>query len=374
MTTATESPRPDHAQAGGRTSRRGGLTRTAVGVLGLMTVADGIALMVLAFAGDPGEAIRLAELGFGAAVLVPGMLLVKLGFSRGAVRLGLLLPELVLAAALLTLGVAMPAFHRGAVGYETARNQFLLVVLALALGSAGLVLSGLSAPTAERGGRLSFPGALRDGVLLIVGTILLAIGIGQLAGPKLMPPMWNWISFLGITIPGMLVLIAREFVKQADRRRDHRGPGALGRSLLIELMLVGGLFVMIYGSAANLTLGKNGFTTGFKNDTAGLTLLLAAIIVLVLVRGAAKRAVPQRSTALLVMLGHLLYAAAVIAFIYGERSVIMGKPPMIQIGAAAGAASAILVTGVLVLVIGRTLASPRVSNLGIAAPTEAAAR
>ncbi len=373
MTTDTESPRPD-AQAGGRTSRRGGLTRTAVGVLGLITVADGMALMVLAFAGDPGGAIRLAEVVFGAAVLIPGLLLVRMGFSRGAVRLGLLLPEVVLAAALLTLGVAMPAFHQGAVGYQTARNQFLLVVLALALGSAGLVLSGLSAPTAERGGRLSFPGALRDGVLLIVGTILLAIGIGQLAGPKLMPPMWNWISFLAITIPGMLVLIAREFVKQADRRRDHRGPGALGRSLLIELMLVGGLFVMIYGSAANLTLGKNGFTTGFKNDTAGLTLLLAAIIVLVLVRGAAKRAVPQRSTALLVMLGHLLYAAAVIAFIYGERSVIMGKPPMIEFGAAAGAGSAIVVTGLLVLVIGRALASPRVSNLGIDAPPEAGAR
>lgn len=374
MTTTTDSPRPNHAQAGGRNSRRDGLTRTAAGVLGVITVADGIALMVLAFAGDPGTATRLTEVVFGGVILVVGLFLVRSGVSRGPVRLGVLLPEIVLASALLTLGAAMPAFHRGAVDYQTARDQFLLVVLALALGSAGLVLSGLSAPTAERGGRLSFPGALRDGVLLIVGTILLAIGIGQLAGPKLMPPMWNWISFLGITIPGMLVLIAREFVKQADRRRDHRGPGALGRGLLIELMLVGGLFVMIYGSGANLTLGKNGFTTGFKNDTAGLTLLLAAIVVLVIVRGAAKRAVPQRSTALVVMFGNLLYVGAVIAFIYGERSVIMGKPPMIEIGAAAGAASAILVTGLLVLVIGRTLASPRVSNLGIDAPTEAGAR
>jgi hypothetical protein len=64
------------------------------------------------------------------------------------------------------------------------------------------------------------------------------------------------------------------------------------------------------------------------------------------------------------MLGNLLYAGAVIAFIYGGRSVIMGKHPMIQTGVAAGAASAILVTGLFVLVIGRTLASPRVSNLG----------
>lgn len=62
------------------------------------------------------------------------------------------------------------------------------------------------------------------------------------------------------------------------------------------------------------------------------TLLLAAVVVLTIVRGAAKRAVPQRSAALVVMLGNLLYAGAVIAFIYGGRSVIMGKHPMIQTG------------------------------------------
>ncbi len=36
------------------------------------------------------------------------------------------------------------------------------------------------------------------------------------------------------------------------------------------------------------------------------------------------------------MLGNLLYAGAVIAFIYGERSAVMGKHPMIQIWVAAG--------------------------------------
>lgn len=138
-------------------------------------------------------------------------------------------------------------------------------------------------------------------------------------------------------------------------------------------MLVGGLFVMIYGSGANLTLGKNGYTTGFKNNATGLTLLLVAAIVLAVVRGAAKRAVPQRNPALVVVLGNLVYAGAVIAFIYGERSVIMGKPPMLLTGAAAAAASVILVTGVLILVIGRSLASPRVNNLGIEAPAEAGA-
>lgn len=349
------------------------MTRVVALVLGFAMFANGVALVVLAFAGDPGAGTRVAELVFGMAIVVPGLLMAKSGISRQAVHQGPLFPDVVLAGSLLTLGVAMPAFHQGAVDYQTAVDQFAFVLVGLGLGSAGLMLSGVTAPTAERAGKLSFPGAVRDGVLLIVGTILLAISLGQLANPKLMPPMWNWISFVGITIPGMLVLVAREFVKQADRRSEHRGVGALGRSLLIEVMLVGGLFIMIYGSGANLTLGKNGYTTGFKNDATGLTLLLVAAVVLAVMRGAAKRAVPQRNPALVVGVGNLVYAAAVIAFIYGERSVIMGQPPKLQIGTAAWAASAILVTGLLILVIGRTLASPRVSNLGIEAPTEAGA-
>lgn len=378
MTTATDSsrpgsPRPGHAQATSATGDRAVVTRTVAVVLGLATFGDGLALVVLAFAGHPGLGTRVAELVFGLAVVVPGLWMATSGISRQPVHQGALFPDVVLAGALLTLGVAMPAFHHGLVDYQSAVDQFVFVVVGLGLGSAGLVLSGVTAPTAERAGKLSFPGAVRDGVLLIVGTILLAISIGQLADPKLMPPMWNWISFLAITIPGMLILVAREFVKQADRRSEHRGVGALARSLLIEVMLVGGLFVMIYGSGANLTLGKNGYTTGFKNNATGLTLLLVAAIVLAVVRGTAKRAVPQRNPALVVVLGNLVYAAAVIAFIYGERSVIMGKPPMLQTGAAAAAASVILVTGVLILVIGRSLASPRVNNLGIEAPAEAGA-
>ena len=373
MTTTTYSPGHDHAQAGVATSRRSGLTHAAAVVLGVATVADGVALLVLAFAGHPDGGTRVAEVVFGVAILGPGLWMATTGLTRRPVHLGPLLPDVVLAGALLTLGVAMPAFHRGAVDYQTARDQFVFVVLGLGLGSAGLALSGISAPTAERTGRLSFPGAVRDGVLLIVGTILLAIAIGQLAGPKLKPPRWNWISFVGITIPGMLILIVREFAKQADRRRDHRGLGALGRSLLIETMLVGGLFIMIYGSSANLTLGKNGYTTGFKNDIPGLTLLLTAAAVLTVVRGTAKRVVPQHSGALVVMLGNLLYAGAVIAFIYGERAVIMGKHPTFQTGASAAAASAILATGLLVLIIGRTLANPRVNYLGVQMPTEASA-
>jgi len=43
--------------------------------------------------------------------------------------------------------------------------------------------------------------------------------------------------------------------------------------------------------------------------------------------------------------------------------------PMLQTGAASAAAAAILVAGVLTLLIGRTLASPRVNNLGIDAPS-----
>ncbi len=94
---------------------------------------------------------------------------------------------------------------------------------------------------------------------------------------------------------------------------------------------------------AGSRLGPRGWTSGggpcrcdrvtsWSRPIAGLTLLLAAVVVLTIVCGAAKRAVPQRSAALVVMLGNLLYAGAVIAFIYGERSVVMGKHPMIQAG------------------------------------------
>jgi len=363
MMTAIELPRPGQHQAETGNAGREALCRVAALVLGLATLADGAALVVLGFAGHPALGYRISEVAFGIAVAVPGLLTAKAAIPGGKVHLGVLLPEIVLAGALLSLGVAMPAFHQGAVTYHTALWQFVLVLSGLGLGSAGLVLSGVTAPSSERWGHLSFPGAVRDGVILIVGTILLAISIGQLAGAKLIPPMWNWISFVGITIPGMLILIAREFVKQGDLGHDYSRAVALGRGLLTELMLVGGLFVMIYGSGANLTLGKNGYATGFKGNSSGLMLVVAAVVFLAVVRGVAKRAVPHRRAASVSLVGNVAYVAGAIALIYGERSIVMGKAPAFKTGAAATDAFVILVTGLVILVIGRTLASARAISL-----------
>jgi hypothetical protein len=361
MPKAVEGSRPVEHGADTQSTGQAGLIRGACLVLGVAVVVDGLVLAVLAFAGNPGVGVRVAEVAFGLVVAVPGLLIARAGMTGRPVRLGILLPELVLAGALLTLGVTMPIFHDGAVGYQVAVSQFALVLAALALGSAGLVLSGITAPTAERDGRLSFPGAVRDGVLLIVGTILLAIALGQLGAPKIMPPMWNWISFLGITIPGMLILVAREVVKQAARRREHAALGAVGRALVIEGMLVGGLFVMIFGSAANLTLGKNGYTTGFQGNAAGLTLVVAAAVFLVVVRGALKSVMGnQRGTATsFVALSKIGYVVGVVALIYGLRSVVMGKAPMFMTGGAAGYAAVILAVALLILVVGRAAAQAR---------------
>ncbi len=355
-------------------ARSTALHRAAAVGLGAVMLADGAGLAVLALAGRPPAVARVVELVLGSVVAVPGLLIAASGLRRHPVRLGVLLPDVVLAGALLSLGVAMPVFHQGETNYQTAEQQFVLVLAALGLGSAALVLSAATSPTAAEDGPVSFPGAVRNGVILIVGTILVAIAIGQLPGAKLTPPMWNWTSFLGITVPGMLVLVGRELVKQAERRRSRSGLSALLAVVLVESILVAGLFIMIYGSGANLTLGKNGFTTGFKGNSTGLELLIGAAVVLTLIRGPAKRAFASSTRPALgaVLLSKLAFAAAVIAFIYGERSIITGKPPVLTAGDAAVDALAILTTGLAILVIGRSLVAHQEVTVSTSCGTAAA--
>ena len=87
---------------------------------------------------------------------------------------------------------------------------------------------------------------LRDGVILIVGTILMAIAFGQLAGAALKAPQWNWISFLGITTPGMFLLMGREGIKA--RLETWQGLARVPRLFITETLLVLGLAIMLYGS------------------------------------------------------------------------------------------------------------------------------
>ncbi len=256
MTTAINEPR--HI-ASGRARAAGpmAITRWAVISLGIALSANGLVSAVLAMVTAPAQIWQPVEIALGMAVAVPGLLITRAAVAgRRPLAVGVLLPEIVLAAAMVYLATVLSLFHAGQIGYPGAVSQFLIALTALALGAAGLILAGSTTPSGHEAGQVSFPIAVRDGVILIVGTILVAIAIGQLAGPRLTPPKWNWISFAGITIPGMLILVAREMVKQAYRRGRQRGRAALARLVVTESLLTVGLFIMFYGSISNLTLGR----------------------------------------------------------------------------------------------------------------------
>jgi hypothetical protein len=325
--------------------------------LGIALSADGIIMALLAVITAPPRALQLAEIGLSMAVAIPGLRVTQVALAdRRPLAIGVLLPEIVLAAAMVYLATALSLFHTGHIAYPGAVSQFLTVLAALGLGAAGLILAG--ATTAQHAERVSFPIAVRDGVILIIGTILVAIAIGQLAGPKLTPPHWNWISFAGITVPGMLVLVIREMVKQAYRRSQRPSRPELGRLMVTESLLIGGLFIMFYGSITNLTLGKNGYTTGFAGNNIGMVLLVGAAVFLTAVRGMIKASTTRLSRRSLIprmLITNLAFAAGAIAFFYGERSVIVGHAPPLSLGAAFPAALIIAVIGLLILIPGRVL-------------------
>lgn len=315
--------------------------------IGLLLAAAGAVLVALAFSGSLGTGRLIFECALGTAVLVSGALVAAAAATgRHASGLHLASGELVLAATIVYLGEAMPAFHHGAVGHDTAVAQFAVVIVSLVLGCATLALPAPASESARRNTGIHWASVIRDSVLLIVGTIIVAIGLGQLANPTLMAPKWSWVSFLGITIPGMLTLIfLRGPLKAVGRRED------LPRRLAIELLLVLGLSVMVFGSVTNLNLGMSGFDAGFKGNGAGLTLWIGAALFVVVVRGAFKLLLPdgdRRTGPGLVR--KLLYVVGAVAFIYGEKSVIMGMPPMFVAGAAFPAAAAMVIGGILVLV------------------------
>ncbi len=352
-----------HGERGHGAAVRGGAVSAArVGcvVVGAAIALDGLGLLLLAVSARAGVLPKGVELLLRLVVLIPGLLITRTGIAgRYPLELGVFPGELVLAGALLYLGVAMPVFHAGGVSYSAGLGQFLGVLVGLFLGSAGLALSGASTPPHTEASGVYPPAALRDSVLLIVGTIVVAIALSQLGMAKLTPPKWNWISFAGITVPGMLILIGREFFTQAYRPHHRGSRPPLLRLLLTELLLVVGLAVMLYGSGANLTLGKNGYTTGIKNNTDGLALLIAAAVFLVVFCGLlspSPSAAHGRAAVRLALARNVAYAVGAIAFIYGERSVIMGKGPVPSFGAALPGAAAILLAGLLILIVGRLVA------------------
>jgi len=323
--------------------------------LGLAMLAVGGAMAAMALAAPVDAAARAAEAAAGAAAGAGGAALLRgarTGRPAGATGGGLML-----LASLVYLAVTNTEFHQGGVGYPLAVAQFLTVPLGLVLGGTAFAVTHPSPP--ERAGRTS--DSVPDGVVLVVGTILLGIGLGQIGNERLMPPKWNWISFLGLTVTGMLVLIVlRGAVKSSrdgDRPSDppHRGWAVPAT----ELLLVAGLAVMLYGALNNLVLGANGFRTGLKGNGDGLAVWIAAALFLVVVRGGFKLAVGHRRGAGFALAKELLYVAGAVAFIVGERSVLAGKPPGVPIGGAWPAAVLILLGAVFLLVPARMVAKRR---------------
>lgn len=315
--------------------------------LGGMLGITGAAMVALAFSGSLGNGRLILELILGAAVFVSGAFIVGAGATdRRTARLHLAAGELALAATIVYLGVAMPPFHAGSVGHDTGVAQFVAVISGLVLGATVLALPAPPAATSSSSTGIHWPSIVRDSVILIVGTIVVAIGLAQLANPGLMPPKWNWTSFLGITIPGMLILV---FVR-GPLKAVRRG-GRAARQLGLESLLVVGLSVLVFGSVTNLSLGASGYAVGLKGNGAGLRLWLAAAVFLVVVRGAVKLADPKGFARVGAGVARkLLYVAGAVTLIYGEKSMITGKPPAVVLGGAAPTAATILAFGLLLLI------------------------
>ena len=297
-----------------------------------------------------------AEIIFSLGMLHAAIMLwrIILGKKHAHDGIGILPGDAALANAFFYFGFAMTAFHLGYTSPAIALAQFIVVLVGLIFGAGGLALSGIS-KSARPLGHVTFPIMLRDGVILIVGTILLAIAFGQIAGVALKPPQWNWISFLGITVPGMFLLIGREGIK--GRVETWQGLASIPRLLITDILLILGLAIMLYGSYTNLTLGVNGFQVGPKGNMAGLLLWLAAVLLLLIVRGAFKIAGAQKGNSVgYRMISKLFYVVAIVLFIFGERSFLSGHAPAFAVGEAAPAAALILLAGFMILVVGRAAA------------------
>jgi len=312
--------------------------------IGATLVAVGAAMLVLALSSSLGSGRLIFECALGGAVLVSGALIAGAALlGKRSTGLHLAAGELALAATIVYLGEAMPPFHHGAVGHDAGLAQFIAVMVGLVVGATSLALPAPA--SSEKTTGVHWASVIRDSVILIVGTIVVAIGISQTTNPAVMPPKWNWTSFLGITVPGMLTLIfLRGGLKAIGRR------GQLARGMAVELLLVVGLAVMIFGSVTNLNLGASGFQVGLKGNASGLTLWVLAAVFFVVVRGAFKLVVPNGDHRTSVALARkVLYVVGAVAFIYGEKSVIMGKPPTVATGGAFAAAAAMIIGGILVL-------------------------
>jgi hypothetical protein len=319
------------------------LARVGRGLAGLLVLAG---LAALAFSVTARLSTPLAAGEAVASLVVITAAFFLFSSSRGRQRpvAGLLPGELALDGAFVYLALTAATFHgRHAVPHAVGVAQFAIVIVELVAGCGALVLFR----TGRQDAKSAFAMAVRGGVLLAVGSLVLAMAVAAASASTFHLPDWNWPSFLGLTIPGILVIIAREEAKKRWRSAHHPAMARLGT----EGLLVMGLSLMVWGSTANLTLGVDAFRTGVRGDILGAGLwMLAAVALLgrrLLWRASATSRHPEVGAA-------VAYTAALTVFVLGERAVELGTPPTIPIDHA-GVAAALAVAAVVVLAVMRPL-------------------
>jgi len=145
--------------------------------------------------------------------------------------------------------------------------------------------------------------------------------------------------------------------KEASTAELLSGGARLAQAGIVEALLVVGLGIMILGSNANLALGKNGYQTGLKGNSDRLTLWLGAAAFLIVVRGLTKVALaPAGYQFAASAVTGLFYVVGVTALIYGERSMQMGKDPLVSFGGAVLPAAFMALGGIAVPVMMRPAA------------------
>jgi hypothetical protein len=329
-------------------SRTASLAWVARGLCGLLALA-GLAGLALSGSTPVSTPFAAGEAAASLIVIAAAVLLFRCSRGRERPVAGLLPGELALDGAFLYLAMTAETFHgQHAVSREVGIAQFAIVILELVAGCGALVFFR----TERRDVRSVFAMAVRGGVMLAVGSLLLAMAVAAASGSTFHLPDWNWTSFLGLTVPGILVLIAREELKKRWRPAGHPAVASLGT----EGLLVIGLSLMVWGSTANLTLGLDAFHIGVRGDVigAGLWVLAAGALLAgrVLWPGASTTS-RRREIAVAVA-----YTLALTVFVFGERAVELGGSPAIAIGHA-GVAAALAAAAVLVLAVMRPLALDR---------------
>jgi hypothetical protein len=318
------------------------------GLCGLLGLA-GLFGLALSASAQVSTSFAAGEAAASLIVIASAVVLFRSSGGHERPVAGLLPGELALDGAFLYLAMTAQTFHgQHAISREVGIAQFAIVILELVAGCGALVFFR----TERRDARAVFAVAVRGGVMLAVGSLLLAMAVAAASGATFHLPDWNWTSFLGLTVPGILVLIAREELKKRWRPAGHPALASLGT----EGLLVIGLSLMVWGSTANLTLGVDAFHGGVRGDVIGAGLWMLAAVALLARRviwPGASTTSRRREIAVAVA-----FTLALTVFVFGERAVELGRAPAIAIGHT-GIAAALAAAAVVVIAVMRPLALER---------------